>query len=279
MKKITLLSLLLLSSISFAQVTLSQNTSNSVVAGSITCNAGGIPRENTFYRYFNLTSLGYSQFEVTRIDFAVETFTAGTSPYFVDVQVYENTGGTFPAGTLNLLGSQTVEILSTYVGTVVPITLTTPITVTSPQMVIGLKIHDAVSLSGASFFPGSNGLGQSAPTYIVTTACGITTPTDMANIGFPNVHLILTATGNPTLGVEDFEKSTIIVFPNPVKDILSIQLTDNEILQSVEILNISGSRVTISNENTINVSQLQSGIYFVNVKTSDNNFLQKFIKD
>lgn len=41
------------------------------------------------------------------------------------------------------------------------------------------------------YFPGSNGLGQTAPCYIASASCGIAEPTDLAAIGFPNTHLIL----------------------------------------------------------------------------------------
>src|SRR5690606_23224111 len=190
MKKITLLLLCLIPLANFAQTTLSQNTSMTVASGTVTCNGAGIPAENIFYRYFNLASLGYSQFTVNRIDFAVESYTAGTGSYFVDVQVFSNAGGTFPSGTLTLLGSQSVEILSSQVGTVVPVTLTTPVVVTASQMIIALKVNNAQTASGgsgASFFPGSNAAGQSGPTYIASTTCGINSPTDMSSIGFPNV--------------------------------------------------------------------------------------------
>ncbi|MBL6756253.1 MAG: hypothetical protein ISQ11_07575 [Planctomycetes bacterium] len=41
------------------------------------------------------------------------------------------------------------------------------------------------------YFPGSNGLGQTGPSYIASASCGLAEPTDLATIGFPNTHLIL----------------------------------------------------------------------------------------
>jgi hypothetical protein len=46
------------SSLTFAQVTLTQTTTENISVGSITCNAGGVPAQNTFFRAFNLTTLG-----------------------------------------------------------------------------------------------------------------------------------------------------------------------------------------------------------------------------
>ena len=282
MKKITLLLLCLISLANFAQTTLTQNTSMAVTAGSITCNGSGIPAENTFYRYFDLNALGYSQFTVNRIDFAVESYTAGTGSYFVDVQVFSNAGGVFPAGTLTLLGSQSVEVLSSHVGTVVPVTLSTPVVVGASQMIIALKVNNAQTASGgngATFFPGSNGSGQSGLTYVTASSCGINTPTSLTSIGFPNMHIVLTATGVAVLGNEDFNQGKMVLYPNPVKDVLNIQLSNNDNFQFVEILDIDGRIVVSSDQYTINVSQLQSGIYFVKMKLGNNVFTQKFIKD
>ncbi len=283
MKKITLFLLCLISLANFAQTTLTQNTSMAVTAGSITCNGSGIPAENTFYRYFDLNALGYSQFTVNRIDFAVESYTPGTGSYFVDVQVFSNSGGTFPAGTLTLLGSQSVEILSGQVGTVVPVTLSTPVAVTTPQMIIALKVNNAQTGSGgngAVFFPGSNGSGQSGLTYISAASCGITSPTSMNALGFPNVHIILTATGIETLSNQDFEiEKTLKVYPNPASEMLNIKIKDDDVLEFVEILDINGRSVVKSILSSVNVSQLHTGIYLVKVKSSKGLQTQKFLKE
>jgi hypothetical protein len=286
MKKITLFLLFGVSTIGFTQtaITLSQNTSMTIVTPStVTCNMNGVPTENYFYRYFDLTALGYSQFEVNRIDFGVEEYTPGTGSYFVEVQVYSNSGGVFPAGTLTLLGSQSVEILSSYVGNIVPVTLATPIMVSTQQMIIALKINNAQTDSGgngAGFFPGSNGLGQSAPSYISASACGISTISDIAAIGFPNVHIVLTATGNPTaLSSQDFNfENSIKLYPNPVQDLLTIQ-SDVATIESVTILDVNGRSIMSSNSTFIDVSQLQSGVYLVNIKSGDGVLTKKFLKN
>lgn len=45
---------------------------------------------------------------------------------------------------------------------------------------------------GGSLFLGSNALGQSGPTYIRAPFCDVNTFTDLAQFGFPNVHLVMT---------------------------------------------------------------------------------------
>jgi hypothetical protein len=45
------------------------------------------------------------------------------------------------------------------------------------------------------FFIGSNASVQTGPSYIQAADCGIATPTDLATIGFPNMHIILNING------------------------------------------------------------------------------------
>ena len=55
----------------------------------------------------------------------------------------------------------------------------------------------AGGLTGDVFFPGSNGFGQTAPSYIRAPTCGNPDPSDYALVGpgFPDVHLIIIANG------------------------------------------------------------------------------------
>src|SRR6185436_1773755 len=46
-----------------------------------------------------------------------------------------------------------------------------------------------------SFFIGSNNLGQSGPSYISAASCGIANPTNLASIGFPNMHIVMNVLG------------------------------------------------------------------------------------
>ncbi len=58
------------------------------------------------------------------------------------------------------------------------------------------------------------------------------------------------------------------MFPNPVQSLLTIQLDKSNL--SLSIVDMLGktvlSRDNMSNKNTINLSQLNNGVYFVSVK-------------
>lgn len=79
------------------------------------------------------------------------------------------------------------------------------------------------------------------------------------------------------LGTEKLTVSRLIIYPNPANSILNIQ-TDLAI-DSITITDISGRTTTVpSVRNTIDVSSLSDGIYFVTVTTKDGFFREKFIK-
>ncbi|WP_442787384.1 T9SS type A sorting domain-containing protein [Flavobacterium suncheonense] len=84
---------------------------------------------------------------------------------------------------------------------------------------------------------------------------------------------------NTNLGTEDFVKNSFLVYPNPASSTLTIK-GDGFENEEVEIYNMLGQKVMqralITNESSIDVSKLASGVYtlyFVNAKVSN-----KFVK-
>ena len=70
------------------------------------------------------------------------------------------------------------------------------------------------------------------------------------------------------------------IFPNPVKDILNINLSNNLVIQSIIIADINGKEVFKTKEKnlSLSVNKLQSGIYIANIITKNNRYSLKFIK-
>jgi len=79
-----------------------------------------------------------------------------------------------------------------------------------------------------------------------------------------------------------FEKimtENLNVFPNPASHLISFRIPDDQKVTSTFILDISGRVVFNDSENKqIDVSELNSGIYFITVKTPASVFTGKFIK-
>jgi len=73
----------------------------------------------------------------------------------------------------------------------------------------------------------------------------------------------------------------VTLFPNPVKDFLNFDNIDQEEIDEINIYNITGKLVykEISNFNHLNLSDLVSGVYFINIQTEQGSFTSKIIKD
>lgn len=89
---------------------------------------------------------------------------------------------------------------------------------------------------------------------------------------------------NGTLGVNEVLDTNFGVSPNPAKDIVTLTNTGNNVVTSVSITDINGRTIkTIdanSNSNVqINVSDLNAGIYFMDINTEAGKAVKKFIKN
>ena len=86
-----------------------------------------------------------------------------------------------------------------------------------------------------------------------------------------------------TLSTEEFSQSRINVYPNPVKDILNIK-SDIPNIESITITDLNGRTVKSINYNTVsevncNISDLNSGIYFLRIASTDGILDKKIIKN
>jgi len=81
------------------------------------------------------------------------------------------------------------------------------------------------------------------------------------------------------VGIGEQTTSAINIYPNPVKDVLSIESIDN--IKEVQFFNITGQIVidqVVSGKNlTINVSSLHSGVYNLKVTTDNGSFDRKVV--
>jgi Secretion system C-terminal sorting domain len=87
-----------------------------------------------------------------------------------------------------------------------------------------------------------------------------------------------------TLGLNEVSAANFGTSPNPAKDVVTVTNSGNNVVSSISITDINGRTVkaieTNSNSNIqINVSDLNSGIYFMNINTAEGNAVKKFIKN
>jgi len=87
---------------------------------------------------------------------------------------------------------------------------------------------------------------------------------------------------NASAGVNEESLGNTTIYPNPVKNRLSIQNKQNSSFKSYQVYTLLGQKVadgSIKN-NQISVEKLKKGIYFIKVKDLKNNIItRKFIKE
>jgi hypothetical protein len=81
------------------------------------------------------------------------------------------------------------------------------------------------------------------------------------------------------LSVDEFSGLQAVLYPNPVKDQLYIDINLDDL--NIEIFNLSGQLLLKTNEKTIELFHLKAGVYFLNINsgTLNTSKVYKFIKE
>ncbi|WP_417859233.1 T9SS type A sorting domain-containing protein [Xanthomarina gelatinilytica] len=84
---------------------------------------------------------------------------------------------------------------------------------------------------------------------------------------------------NSTLSVDDIslDENTVKLYPNPATDVVNIKT--NQTIKNVRVFNVNGQKVLdIANQSQINISNLPTGMYFLNINTNQSNQTIKILK-
>ena len=73
-------------------------------------------------------------------------------------------------------------------------------------------------------------------------------------------------------------KSSLTIYPNPVTDVLTVELNNNLQLKSVNIYNILGKVVIQTDKTVFNLEQLSSGLYILQVETNNGTVNKRIVK-
>ena len=169
-------------------VTLNQNTNTTTIAFNtgISCNAGA----TSFWRAYNLASFPAvtGPLTINSVRFGIEVNNTGVGQTMT-VNLYNQTGAAFPGGTRTLIATGTVSI------TAVANTFYTVNFGSAPTVPANAIIIVEVATPVGGVFPAANGLGESGPSYISSTACGVPNPVTLASLGFTANHTIIGMSG------------------------------------------------------------------------------------
>jgi len=79
------------------------------------------------------------------------------------------------------------------------------------------------------------------------------------------------------LGVEDYNLISFTIYPNPAQDILNIET--QQPIETLKIYNLQGQLIKEDSTHSINVSQLNAGLYFVQLTLEGKTVTKKFLKE
>lgn len=184
------------------------------------------------------------------------------------------------------------------------------ITITNQPATIVVTAVDVFAEGGSTTI---NTSGQLLQMYAVVTPSnasdpsvtwGLTNVTGSATIDqnglvtpVSNGSVVVTATSNfdqtivgsalitisQLAGVNDLELFSVATYPNPVKDIIIVENMSEEAPNVISVYSIEGEKVhsMISNKPTeqINLEHLNSGVYFLNIESSESITVLRFIRE
>lgn len=265
-----------------AQQILSHSVDETVIEGGVACasSAGGYTANNLWWRSYVLADFGItSDFSIGGVQFGVGAIDFDN--YDVTVTVYLNSGGAFPAGTRTPLITTTATVSIADLGTVVDVIFDAPVVVpAASEIVISI---DAPSLETQvqNFRMGQNELGESSPSYLSSPVdCAIAEPVTTESIGFPD-DIILNLAEEGALAIENQAIAQISLYPNPVQGLLNITLPSSVQLESATMYDLLGKATTmvVGENNTLNTSNLSSGVYILKLETNQGTLTKKVIKN
>ncbi|GAB4086863.1 hypothetical protein GCM10028784_34930 [Myceligenerans cantabricum] len=180
-----------------AETTITHSASQEVVAlNSASCGNAFGTSENSFLRTFTLSDFGIDgSFAVSEVSFGVEQATAQT----LTVNLYELVGDELVYANLEQLGSADADIAAQ---TLSMVSVPVEGEITGGTLVVEVITPDQRD-SGGLFYIGSNGGGQTAPSYLKADDCGIAEPAATDSIGWPDMHVVMNVSGSTGAGGGD----------------------------------------------------------------------------
>lgn len=114
--------------------------------------------------------------------------------------------------------------------------------------------------------------------FVKQSADRYTVPTNQFGYGIPDFQLALTN----ALNTQTFDNEVFSIYPNPIKNVITITIPDESVNATLYLYNNLGQRVneillTTSNQ-TINVENLASGIYFFELSAKNKLIQGKLVK-
>jgi len=135
----------------------------------------------------------------------------------------------------------------------------------------------------------NDGDGNFGPQQIITTNADGVRSVDAADLDGDGDMDVLSASyvddkiawyeNFTILGLAEQNESTLLIYPNPSKELIFIRL-QNEVITKIELYNLLGQKIQtfVNNVENINIANLQAGIYLLKIHAENRTITKKIIK-
>jgi hypothetical protein len=198
LKTATVLPALALLASAASATTITHSASQEIWDGnSVSCNNGFGHTDNSYYRTFTLADFGIADpFNISAVEVGIELAFGAGGDQPVSLNIYNTTnlnalGAPLASAGYSITDGQSASIVSLPINALID----------TGGFTVEFFTPDG-QVEGNLLWVGSNGLGQTGPSYIRADLCGIVSPTDLAAIGFGNMHIVMNVVGDavPTPG-------------------------------------------------------------------------------
>ncbi|NMH27481.1 T9SS type A sorting domain-containing protein [Flavobacterium silvaticum] len=243
--------------------------------------------EETANVYANYTDGAYSILradgEIMTLDYSVNNAFVGQFPMDYGYISSDATGGNFTYnGSLGTFQGTFAGTLDSYFDAYGTLSYKNDDGVTASTTVSRLKVTQVISLS-VPFLPDAGNLIQTSYYYFSEDEFGIwpfirsiETTLVVPILGINENLVILEKGTDAFLGTPDATLASVSIYPNPTSSVLHVN--SQHLLKSVELFSIDGKKISKSPGNSIDVSNLNSGLYRVGIDNGSGIIYKKFIK-
>lgn len=263
-----------------AQTTSISQTNNQVPTDSAVACAVGQPATgisaSSYFRAYTMTA-------TTKIISVKLGVGAVTGSFPITVKLHKSNGafpGSYPTG-LTQLSSVAATLSSSQNETLVTVNFVSPIQVSTGDIIVA-EIQNVNTAppnggNGSLHYMGIVGT-ETAPGYILATGCSINTPTNFSTVNAA-AKIVIDLVVDPTASSEQFFAENFTLYPNPTTDVLNISSKNGLTASEIRITDLSGKVVKVQKEaSTVNVSDLATGTYLIDITTKEGKATSKFIK-
>lgn len=97
----------------------------------------------------------------------------------------------------------------------------------------------------------------------------------------PNIKITAGQTVSSPTSIEELNNSEFTIYPNPVKDIVTISIASKAVINKINLYSVTGKLIKEIQlpKNQIDLSNLKSGIYFIEIISDKQKGVKKLLKN